>query len=236
MEPLFRALTALGEQAAARPSGVVQHPSREVQRILSLHRYWRYCDRLRNLYLRSIKDKSPLGSKSVDDVMREFIGDFNGDPGLFMSYWYGSLHVVVEGYQRLGMRDPAVDALLSGDGKQKLRRLKIARHSTFHFQAEMMSPKLWEFLSVENVPWIGDLHDALGASSSPKSTASSHRSPTKKGIAGSRSPSRGIAASCPSRPASVPSATLSAMLVLALAAPEAVPVTIYVGPLERTLR
>jgi len=32
---------------------------------------------------------------------------------MFMSYWYATLYVIAEGWQDLGLTDPAVDVLLT---------------------------------------------------------------------------------------------------------------------------
>lgn len=37
---------------------------------------------------------------------------FADDPGIFMSYWYGGLYVVIEGWKELGLHDPEIDQLI----------------------------------------------------------------------------------------------------------------------------
>ena len=56
---------------------------------------------------------------------------FVHDPGIFMSYWYGGLYAVIEGWQELGLTDPTIDRLLESPNVELLRRY---RNGVFHYQ------------------------------------------------------------------------------------------------------
>lgn len=76
-----------------------------------------------------------------------------------MSYWYGSVYVVVEGYVELQYADPEVDNLLKSHRKDSLRRY---RNGVFHFQPKFIDKRFTELLTdEEHVAWVHKLHRAL---------------------------------------------------------------------------
>ena len=94
-----------------------------------------------------------------DDAINE------GDPGVttfaMMSYWFGSLYVVVEGWQQLEFSDAAIDGLLSDTDKvEKLRR---SRNATFHYQREIYHERFLGFMrgSEESSDWAHALNKAF---------------------------------------------------------------------------
>jgi len=46
------------------------------------------------------------------------------DPGIFMSYWYGALFVVIEGWRELQLSDPSIEPLLASDNVDLLKRYR----------------------------------------------------------------------------------------------------------------
>lgn len=77
-----------------------------------------------------------------------------------MSYWYGGLYVVVEGWQELGLSDPIVDPLLKSSNVQLLRRY---RNGIFHFQKDYMDERFHKFMAPKDcVPWVRDLTNDFG--------------------------------------------------------------------------
>jgi hypothetical protein len=70
--------------------------------------------------------------------------------------------VVVEGYTELRCQDSLVDPLLAQSGfVDAFRRF---RNATFHFQEDLGSPKLWEFLEAEgSEDWTQNLYRAMKA-------------------------------------------------------------------------
>jgi hypothetical protein len=46
---------------------------------------------------------------------------------IFMSYWYGSLYVVVEGWRELNETDPKVDPLISSPDVDRLKAKTLSK-------------------------------------------------------------------------------------------------------------
>jgi hypothetical protein len=80
---------------------------------------------------------------------------------LYMSYWYGGLYVVVEGWKELGLTDAAVDRLLQSPNVDLLRRY---RNGVFHFQRQYNDQRFMEFITqgTNVVLWVRDLNEQLG--------------------------------------------------------------------------
>jgi hypothetical protein len=77
-----------------------------------------------------------------------------------MSYWYGGLYVVVEGWRKLRLSDPKIDALLTS---QNVNLLKRYRNGIFHFQKNYLDERFIEFMeSQDSVPWVRELNLAFG--------------------------------------------------------------------------
>jgi hypothetical protein len=77
-----------------------------------------------------------------------------------MSVWYSLLFVVVEGYIELGCHDGEVDALLANE--EYVNLLRRFRNATFHYQGDLLSPKLGEFLAAkDSSQWIHNINRAL---------------------------------------------------------------------------
>jgi hypothetical protein len=60
-------------------------------------------------------------------------------PGIMMSYWYGILWVVIDGWEQTGLSDSEIEELLKSPGKRK--QLWDFRNSLFHFQKELLPAK-----------------------------------------------------------------------------------------------
>lgn len=79
--------------------------------------------------------------------------------GICMSYWYGGLYVVIEGWKSLKLHDPKIDQLLKSPN---VALLKQYRNGTFHFQKNWFDKKLTDFCgSKDAVPWVDALTDAF---------------------------------------------------------------------------
>jgi hypothetical protein len=87
-------------------------------------------------------------------------------------YWAASLYVVIEGWEAARFKDPIIDVLLGiSNYKDVLRKL---RNGTFHYQPELVSPKvtgvlesfevnLWlHFLHEEFCRWLRDVVETVG--------------------------------------------------------------------------
>ena len=82
------------------------------------------------------------------------------DFGIFMSYWYSSIYVVIEGFKELKLQDAKIEALLQSPN---VKALQLYRNATFHFQKEYLSPKMNQFMqSKDSVSWIRSLTEAFG--------------------------------------------------------------------------
>lgn len=88
----------------------------------SLHRYWIYANRMMEHFDAALRRGPPkLAAEVLKDASRSplekailtAVAMMSDDYGIFMSYWYGSLYVVIEGWRQLDLRDPGIDSLLS---------------------------------------------------------------------------------------------------------------------------
>jgi hypothetical protein len=81
-------------------------------------------------------------------------------PGIFMSYWYGSLYVVIEGWRQLRLTDPKIDPLLLSPN---VRFLKKYRDGVFHFQRNYFDDRFAGFIaSKDSVAWVREIHSEFG--------------------------------------------------------------------------
>jgi hypothetical protein len=67
---------------------------------------------------------------------------------LRMQVFDGLMYVVIEGYRELECHDTALDELLSQT--HYVEALRRFRNGTFHFQTEVVPPKLLAFLEAED--------------------------------------------------------------------------------------
>jgi hypothetical protein len=64
-----------------------------------------------------------------------------------MSYWYGGLYVVIEGWQELGLSDAVIDATLQSPNVHLLRRY---RNGVFHFKKDYNDERFLAFMKDGN--------------------------------------------------------------------------------------
>jgi hypothetical protein len=96
----------------------------------------------------------------LGDELTAFARFWSG--ALRLQVFYALLYVIVEGYTELGCQDSSVDPLLAQPGF--LEAFRRFRNAIFHFQEELTSPKLLEFLDTEgSEDWTNDLYRALKA-------------------------------------------------------------------------
>lgn len=86
---------------------------------------------------------------------------YNIESFLCMSYWYGGLYVVIEGWKELKLKDNIIDSLLDSPNVDLLRRY---RNGTFHFQRNYFDERLLRFMrdGIDCVPWIRNLNQEFG--------------------------------------------------------------------------
>ncbi len=120
-----------------------------VEELIAFSRYLSWADLVRRAYEAECH-------KSGDGVAGEPVW---GPDFAWLSYWYGSLFVVVEAYEAINWRDRIVDDLLAHPGGYKglLRRF---RNGVFHFQRDSTDSRLLELLNKgeEHVLWVHALH------------------------------------------------------------------------------
>jgi hypothetical protein len=81
-------------------------------------------------------------------------------PGIFMSYWYGSLYVVIEGRRQLHLTDPKIDPLLLSPNVPLLKKY---RDGVFHFQRNYFDDRFNNFIKAgDSVEWVRTIHSELG--------------------------------------------------------------------------
>jgi hypothetical protein len=74
-----------------------------------------------------------------------------------LALWLALLYVVAEGYQKLGLRDPAIDKMLASPYLDLLRRF---RNGAFHYQRDYFDPRFTDVFSSDAVrDWSVQLHD-----------------------------------------------------------------------------
>ena len=80
---------------------------------------------------------------------------------LYMSYWYGGLYVVIEGWRRLKLSDQVIDTLLNSPNVDLLRRY---RNGCFHFQEKYFDDRFLKFIDegTDVVWWVRELNQQLG--------------------------------------------------------------------------
>ena len=121
---------------------------------IALHRYWIWGNSLRDEFLKCL----PEMEKQLDDAPQAMLASGGG---MYMSYWYATLYVVVEGWRVLGLTDKAVDALLASPNTEILRRY---RNGVFHYQGEYDDARFIDLFrgGADMVGWVHDLNREFG--------------------------------------------------------------------------
>ena len=131
---------------------------REVQ-IVTLHRYFIWTTLMKKHFEEALLKGDYRPSKGESPMMFP-IKFMSGPVGTYMSYWYGGLYVVCEGWQELGLNDGKVDELLQ---HANLALLKRYRNGAFHYQKDYLDSRFSAFQSEQSsVQWVRDLSSALG--------------------------------------------------------------------------
>lgn len=110
--------------------------------LLTLHRYFIWADTMKNHYDRSLMDGK---SGHVEQFM-------------YMSLWYGTTYVLVEGWEQFELSDEKIDVLLESEYTDLLRRY---RNGVFHFQEKYFDERFTNFMKADgNITlWIRNLMD-----------------------------------------------------------------------------
>ena len=112
----------------------------------ALGRYCLWADKLQHDFQEHITNRT-----EPDDF------HFEEHAHIYMSYWYGALYVVIEGWHELKLTDPIIDGLLSSPYVDLLRRY---RNAVFHFQRKFNDERFWDLMLAgrESIEWVSQLH------------------------------------------------------------------------------
>ncbi len=115
--------------------------------LVSLHRYYIWANRMRTHF-----DEIISNGFNASDVI---------EANIYMSYWYGGLYVVIEGWKELKLADDAIDQLLVSSNVGLLKRY---RNGIFHFQEKYSDERFMEFIrdGINAVQWVRVLNLEFG--------------------------------------------------------------------------
>ncbi len=115
----------------------------------ALHRYFLWADQMREHYYQALDAGLAADVESAAKAFRV----------PYMSYWYGGLYVVIEGWWALGLSDDEIDRLLESPHVTALKRY---RNGSFHFQRKYFDARFIGFLSGDgSAEWIFNLRQAF---------------------------------------------------------------------------
>ena len=116
----------------------------------ALSRYFIWADKMRYDFESLIKNK-----KNLDEFTLELYGH------IYLSYWYGALYVLIEGWRTLNLEDENIDRLLSSPYVDLLRRY---RNAVFHYQRNFSDKRFMDLMvsGMDSVKWIRELHKEFG--------------------------------------------------------------------------
>ena len=123
--------------------------------VFTLHRYFIWANKMREHFYEKVKLVVAL-PEPRDRFASETI-----EADLYMSFWYGELYVVIEGWQELKLTDPSIDSLLASPNVDLLR---LYRNGVFHFQKDYFDKRFMGFMKDGQEPaaWAGALNRAFG--------------------------------------------------------------------------
>ena len=122
------------------------HVRKRARTFLALWKYYRFSRTLSEACVPFVAAHRAETPQNRDDAFRGIA---------FLSYWISSLEVLSEGWTDLGLKDSAIDPLLSAAHRETLRKY---RHTIFHFQADLDEKRLMAMTqSHEAVGWVFDL-------------------------------------------------------------------------------
>ena len=122
----------------------------KIHPMMAFGQYLSWAERMRTHFSELYDREKPKGRDSKEI------------PTMFMyfSYWLAAFCVVIEGYGNVGLKDPAIEALLH---PQKIAILKRYRNGVYHFQAEYFFDLRFTNLfnsAQEIMPWLGEVRAA----------------------------------------------------------------------------
>ena len=126
--------------------------------VLSLRRYFVATSRMQHHFESNLIPFEETQA-ALEDANRAALDLFAGPRGNFMFYWYASLYVVVEGFQKLHLNDPTIDALIESPNANVLRR---CRNGVFHFRPAYFSARSLRLISAPGfASWVREVMTAF---------------------------------------------------------------------------
>ena len=120
--------------------------------LLTLHRYYIWANKFRTHFDQTL-------DAPVDPADPPLLW-FAGAKGLFLSYWYAALSVVIEGWKSLGCADAEIDVLLDSANVKHLQRY---RNGVCHFQPKYLDRRFLELMTApDSVEWVRRLNTEFG--------------------------------------------------------------------------
>ena len=123
--------------------------------IYTLHRYFVWANRLRNIFQKNIWGQGP---PPTTDNQTLFMLWFTG-PFMHFSYWFAALYVVIEAWkEELKLKDSKIDTLLDSEYCDILRRY---RNGVFHYQKRYFNNKFTSLFDEgdEIGIWANEVHE-----------------------------------------------------------------------------
>lgn len=127
--------------------------------IITLYKYYVYAVQMR---IEFRKEANADWLKMMSDNYNAIALFFYSPPGIFFSYSYSGIYLVIEGWKELKLKDEKIDRLISSP---YVERLRLFRNATFHYQKEPISWKLIQFFGTEEEgteKWLNELYAEFG--------------------------------------------------------------------------
>lgn len=131
----------------------------EKMKVATLYRYFLYAVVMRD----NLRKENLEGFfESLKDDASSVLLFFSSPIGVYLTSFYSSIYLVIEGWRDLKLSDSKIDNLISSPYTDRLR---LFRNATFHYQKEPISPKLLQFFGPEEddtEKWINELYREFG--------------------------------------------------------------------------
>ena len=125
------------------------------EKIDALFRYFCCATQLKGDFHKAVE---AYGRPSTDAKQAEV---WLSGPFAYVSYYFAGLHVVLEGWMRVGLSDPEIDQLRLSPHVDVIRRY---RNGAFHFQRDYFDARFKDFVANHTAlsKWADSLHEAFG--------------------------------------------------------------------------
>jgi hypothetical protein len=78
---------------------------------------------------------------------------------MYLDLWWSMVHVVIEGYEKLGLSYPEVEPLLVSSERRKLSKYPSG---TFHFTEQYLDPDKFVLYGDAGMEWMHQLYMKMG--------------------------------------------------------------------------